>query len=245
MKKIISTVEARMTSARLPGKVLKEAVGMPMLEVLIRRLKKVDQLQEIVIATTTNKADDAIVELARNMKVSFFRGSEEDVLSRVLCAAKEYIADIIVEITGDCPLVDPQIVTQAINLYMKNSCDYVCNIEPVTFPIGMDVQIFSTDVLALVDRESVTLEDREHVSWFIRRQPKRFKILNFSAPPNLFWPDLSLTLDEYEDYLLLKNIIEHFSPDMHFSCGQMLDYLRNHPELLEINKNVKRKEPSR
>jgi spore coat polysaccharide biosynthesis protein SpsF len=181
--------------------------------------------------------------LAQGLDVGYFRGSEEDVLSRVLHAAEKYKADIIVEITGDCPLADHRVVSSAIELYLNNKCDYASNIEPVTFPIGMDAQVFSADTLSLADKEGKSGEDREHVSWFIRRQPERFKHLNLTAPAELHWPDLGLTLDEYGDYLLLKNIVEHFHPDIYFSCEQILEYLRTNPKLLEVNKDVKRKEP--
>lgn len=242
MKKIVSTIEARMTSTRLPGKVLMEAAGMPMLEMMIRRLKKVTCIDEIVIATTTNREDDKIVDLAKRLDVGHFRGSENDVLSRVLGAARKYNADIIVEMTGDCPLIDPGIVSQVVDLYMKDKCDFASNIDPATFPNGMDTQVFSTDLLALADVEGHTEEDREHVSWFMRRQPERFKILNITAPPSLRWPELGLTLDEYGDYLLLKDIAEHFQPELYFTCGQVLRYLRENPKLLNMNKDVKRKE---
>jgi spore coat polysaccharide biosynthesis protein SpsF len=216
------------------------AAGMPMLEILIRRLKKVVPLNEIVVATTINPDDDPVVALTEKLGVGFFRGSEEDVLSRVLGAARKYQADIIVEITGDCPLVDPMIVGRVIDLYLNTPCDYASNVEPVTFPIGMDAQVFSTELLARSDREGKTQEDREHVSWYIRHHPKMRRV-NLSAPQELFWPELGLTLDEAKDYALLKNIIEHFSPELYFSCADILTYLRKNPDLLKINQDVARR----
>jgi len=241
-KNIVSTIEARMTSSRLPGKVLMEAKGVPFLEILVRRLKKAPQIDRIVIATTVNKQDEPIIELAKSLNVGYFRGCEEDVLSRVLSAARKYSADIIVEITGDCPLIDPGIVSSVIDMYLKNKCDYASNVEPATFPNGMDTQVFSVDTLALADAEGKTSEDREHVSWFIRRHPERFKMINLFAPAGQHWPELGLTLDEHSDYILLKDIFEHFYPDMYFSCARILEYLRQNPALLSINKDVKRKE---
>lgn len=240
MKKIIATIEARMTSSRLPGKVLMPAAGMPMLEILIRRLKTVPHLQEIVVATTDNADDGPVVGLAQKLDVGSFRGSENDVLARVLGAARQYNADVIVEITGDCPLIDPTIVGQVIDLYLGTRCDYASNVGPVTYPIGMDAQVFSTELLAQADREGKTQEDREHVSWYIRHHPK-FKRVNLSAPRNLYWPELGLTLDERSDYELLKNIVEYFSPELYFSCGDILDYLRTNPDLLKINQGVARR----
>ncbi|MBL8013218.1 MAG: glycosyltransferase family protein [Candidatus Omnitrophica bacterium] len=240
MKKIVATIEARMTSSRLPGKVLMPACGMPMLEILIRRLKKVGQVHEIVVATTINTSDDPVVALAEKMGVGCFRGSEEDVLARVLGAAGQYEADLIVEITGDCPLVDPVIVGQVIDLYLNTPCDYASNVNPVTFPIGMDAQVFSAELLARADREGKTREDREHVSWYIRNHP-HMKRTNLYAPSQLHWPELGLTLDEMSDYELLKNIVEHFSPNLFFSCKDILDYLRMNPHVLKINQNVARR----
>lgn len=240
MRKIVATIEARMTSSRLPGKVLKSAVGMPMLEILIRRLKKVQMINEIVVATTINSDDDPVVALAEKLDVGCFRGSENDVLARVLGAALEYKADVIVEITGDCPLIDPVIVGQVIDLYLNGNCDYASNVDPVTFPIGMDAQVFSTQLLQRSHREGKTPEDREHVSWYIRHHAKLRRI-NLPAPQELYWPQLGLTLDEAKDYELLKNIVEHFSPDLYFSCGDILKYLRENLELLKINQDVARR----
>ncbi|MBP6342781.1 MAG: glycosyltransferase family protein [Candidatus Omnitrophica bacterium] len=238
--KIVATIEARMTSSRLPGKVLMPAADKPMLEILIRRLQKAGKINEIVVATTTNKDDDPVVALAQKLNVGHFRGSENDVLSRVLGAAHNYNADLIVEITGDCPLIDSVIVDHVIDLYQKSDCDYASNVDPVTFPIGMDAQVFSTQLLERSDREGKTMEDREHVSWYIRHHPN-MKRVNLPAPQELYWPELGLTLDEAKDFALLKNIVEHFCPDLFFSCGDILKYLRKNPELLKINQDVARR----
>lgn len=242
-KKIIATVECRMTSTRLPGKVLLKTCGKPLLQLLVERLSLVRQIEEIVLATTTNREDDPIVNLVQGIGISYFRGSEHDVLHRVLEAAQSVNGKIIVEITGDCPLIDPEITSQVIDMYLLNDCDYASNLDPVSYPIGMDTQVFSTDLLALADNEGTTEEDREHVSWFIRRQPERFKKLHLPAPPEMHWPELGLTLDEKLDYILISRIFEHFYPKNHkFSCLDIVRYLRDNPDLLLINKAVTRKE---
>ncbi len=242
MTKIVATIEARMTSSRLPGKVLMPADGKPMLAILIDRLRRSQKIQSIVVATTVNKTDDPIDLLAQKLGVGCFRGSEEDVLARVLGAAQKYQADLIVEITGDCPLVDPVIVDEVIDLYLKEKCDYASNVEPVTYPIGMDAQVFSRELLGLADREGKTQEDREHVSWFIRQNLNgRFKGRNLFAPQELHWPDLGLTLDEAKDYALLKNIVEHFAPRLNFSCAEIVGYLKANPHLLKLNEGVQRR----
>jgi spore coat polysaccharide biosynthesis protein SpsF len=159
----------------------------------------------------------------------------------VLDAAKSVNADLIVEITGDCPLIDPEIVSQVIELYLFNDCDYASNLDPVCYPIGFDAQVFKTELLALADREGVSDEDREHVSWFIRRQPERFRKLHLPAPPELHWPELGITLDEKADYELLKKLYEDLSQrNENFSCYDIVRYLRANPELLKINQGVQR-----
>lgn len=239
--KIVATVEGRMTSSRLPGKILMEACGKPMLQLLTERLKKVEKIDEIVLATTVNATDDPVEELAKSIGVKCFRGSEEDVLKRVLDAANSVDASLIVEITGDCPLIDPGIVSQAIDLYLLNDCDYVANLDPGLFPVGMDVQIFSTELLELANKEGISQEDREHVSWFIRRQPERFTKICLPAPTELKWPELEITLDEREDYELIKKIFEHFYPEnSNFNCVDIVRFLRGNESLLNINRDVTR-----
>jgi spore coat polysaccharide biosynthesis protein SpsF len=241
--KIVATVECRKTSSRLHGKILMEAGGKPMLQILAERLLKVPQLDEVVLATTVNQTDDPVEKLADSLGVKCFRGSEDDVLKRVLDAAKSVDADLIVEITGDCPFIDPEIVSQVIDLYLLNDCDYASNLDPVCYPIGFDAQVFKTELLALADREGVSDEDREHVSWFIRRQPERFRKLHLPAPPELHWPELGITLDEKADYELLKKLYEELSQrNENFSCYDIIRYLRANPELLEINQGVQRVE---
>jgi spore coat polysaccharide biosynthesis protein SpsF len=204
-------------------------------------LKKVEKIDEIVLATTVNSTDDPVEELAKSIGVKCFRGSEEDVLKRVLDAAKSVDASLIVEITGDCPLIDPGIVSQAIDLYLLNDCDYASNLDPGLFPVGMDVQVFSTELLELADKEGVSQEDREHVSLFIRRQTERFRKICLPAPTELKWPELEITLDEQEDFDLIKKIFEHFYPENpDFNCVDIVRFLKGNENLLNINKNVTR-----
>ena len=171
--KVVATIEARMGSSRLPGKTLRPILGRPTLEFLIERLKRVNRLDEIVVATTNNPRDDVVETLAHRLKVGCFRGSEEDVLGRVLGAAQTYQADVIVEITGDCPLIDPSVVQHCINEYFSRGVDYVASKNYVG---GMNTQVFSTSVLNEV--EQVTRDDpnsREHVSLPIYENAEKYK----------------------------------------------------------------------
>lgn len=240
--KIVATVEARMTSSRLPGKVLLPAGNKPMLEHLINRLKKVRSLNEIVLATTSNSTDDVLEQFAKNVGIAFYRGSEDDVMQRVIESAESVNADIVVEITGDCPIIDPLIIEQCIQTFLYNKCDYVSNVIHRSYPDGMDVQVFRLESLkksALMTTDDL---DHEHVSLHIRNHPGIFKQINLMPTPDLYWPELGLTLDEKNDYILLKNIIEYFGEtNPFFSCRECIELLKAKPELVEINKNVKRK----
>lgn len=240
--KIVATIEARMSSSRLPGKPLLQAKGISMLEHLVRRLKTCNSLDEIILATTTNKADDILDRHSKELKISSFRGSEEDVMQRVLDAAIFYEADVIVEITGDCPIIDPQLIEQAISIYKNNDADYVSNGNIRSYPDGMDVQVYSTAVLSRSASMTNDPLDREHVTLHIRNNPKLFSRINIISPPELFWPDLGLTLDEEDDYKLLKKIISFFEKrNPIFSCYEVISYLKKNKHLLSINASVSRK----
>ncbi len=243
-RKIVATVECRMTSSRLPGKVLMKSAGKTMLEHLVERLRLVPKLDGIVLATTTNPQDDCIEELAKRLKVGCFRGSEDDVLKRVLLAARSAKADLIVEITGDCPLIDPGVISQVLELYLNNECDYASNCHVRSYPIGMDTQVFSTALLARADREGRLPEDREHVSWYFVRNPKKFRLLTLIAPPDQLWPDLRLTLDEMDDFRLIDKLFTAFRRARRdFSCLDMIGYLKKNPRLTGLNRHVLHRDP--
>lgn len=242
--KIVSIIEARMTSSRLPGKVLLKAANKPMLYHLISRLRDVKKINEIVIATTINKEDDKIINFAKRYNVKFFRGSENNVLERVYYTARFFKADIIVQITGDCPIIDPIIVEQVLDTYLLNKADYVGNANVRSYPDGMDVQVFSFKSLKKCNSISTSPLEREHVTLGLRRRPEIFKPINIIAPKNLFWPSLGLTLDEKKDYIFLRKIIEYFDRIKHknFSCYDVIKLLKKNKKYwLRINQKVKRK----
>ncbi len=240
--RIVATIEARMTSSRLPGKVLMKAVGKPMLELMVERLRRVPSLDGIVIATTVNTTDDPIVELAERLGVGCFRGSEDDVLVRVLDAARANNIDIIVETTGDCPLIEPELIEICIREYLQGGADYVSNVIERTYPIGMDAQVFATDILADVAARTDDINDHEHVSLYIYRHPEIYRLKNVPAPPELSRPKLALTLDTAEDFGLIQRIFEglyHKNPA--FGLGDILEFLDQNPKLLKINQHIRRK----
>lgn len=244
-QKIIATVECRMASTRLPGKVMMESCGKPMLEHIVERLRRVQKIHDIVFATTTNAAEDCIEMLSQRLGVGCFRGAEEDVLSRVLQTSKAYGGDVIVEITGDCPLIDPDITSQTLDLYLYNDCDCAFNDLTPAFPLGMNVGIFSTELLEVADREGQTQPDREHVSWFFMRNPSRFRLLTLPAPPRLHWPDLRLTLDEPDDYKMINAVFQALYPvNPEFTLSDIIEFLWTHQEIVELNAHVVQRQPT-
>ena len=237
--KVIATIEARMTSKRLPGKVMLFASGKPMLEHLVNRIRKVPSIDEIVFATTINRADDVLVEFANKVGIRYYRGSEDDVMQRVIDAAKSVDADIVVELTGDNPLIDPQIIEQSIEFFKANNTDYLFSSN---YPMGMNTQVFYLAALVRSANLTDAALDHEHVTLHIRNHPEIFSQVQLLASPEMNWPDLGLTLDEPKDYELLIKIIEHFDNlNMHFSCLDILRLLRNKPDWVSINKAVVRK----
>lgn len=240
--KIVATIEARMASSRLPGKVLMEALGQPMLHHLVRRLRAVPSLDEIVLATTDNVADDVLAAFAAREQIGCFRGSEDDVMCRIINAARSAQADVIVEITGDCPIIDPQIVEQVIRMFRVHDAAYVSNNLIRSYPDGMDVQVFRLETLQQSAAMTSDRLDHEHVTLHIRNHPRLFPHVHLVAPPELHWPELGLTLDELADFELLKRIIGHFGgANALFGCLDVVRLLQAKPDWVEINQLVTRK----
>jgi len=239
--KIVATIEARMTSSRLPGKVLMPVLGKPMLHYLVLRLRAVPSIDAIVLATTSNATDDPLEAFATETGIACFRGSEDDVMQRVVDAAESTAADIVVEITGDCPIIDPEIVEQTIRMFKAHDADYVGNAQVRSYPDGMDVQVFRLNTLKRSAALTIDRLDREHVTLHIRNHPELFSHVHLVAPPEIHWPELGLTLDERADYELLTRIIEHFEDAPLFTCLDAVRLLRNRPEWIAINQSIQRK----
>ena len=235
--------QARMTSTRLPGKVMKEVLGKPLLEYQIERLRQVRQADELVIATTTNNSDQPIIELCERLGVEYFRGSEEDVLSRYYEAATEFEADVIIRVTSDCPLIDPGVMDEVIGLYINNRAkyDYVSNTLERTYPRGLDTEVFSMTALKKAFREAREQPEREHVTLFMYRRPEEFLLANSSSA--IDYSKHRWTVDTSEDFELIKLILQELYPvNNRFTWLDVLDRLSKYPEWLKINATVKQKE---
>lgn len=240
--KVTAIIEARMKSTRLPGKNLRPILGRPMLEMLIERLKRCRMLDGIVVATTPDVTDDVIEVLCGKLGVSCFRGSMEDVLDRVLRAAQSVDADVIVEITGDCPLTDPGIVDQAVEFFLGNKYDYVSNVLQLTYPLGIAVQVFPVKVLEEVSRLTQDPADREHVSLYIYEHPERYALHNIESGLPEKYRNYRLTVDTSEDFALICAIFEALYPDKPaFDLGDMLAFLDSNPALLELNRGIQQR----
>lgn len=249
--KIIATIEARMTSSRLLGKVMAQIVGKPMLELLIERVKRAKKVDEVIIATTNNRDDDVIEILARRINVGLYRGSEDDVMKRVLEAALAYSADLIVELTGDNPLVEPLIIDDMINFYLNNDFDYVGNTsmrhtlnwkEELTFPVGTSVHVFSTKLLKKIAEAVHEPIYREHVSFYIYDHPELYRLGAFKAEGKYApcrWPEARLTVDTEQDLEVIRIIFENLYPmNNAFTLFDVVNFLKRHPEVVEINSKV-------
>lgn len=236
MNVIAGIIEARMSSTRLPGKHLLESNSRPMIGHLINRLKEVKELDKIIIATTINPSDDALAELAEAYRVECFRGDEFDVMGRVLCAATLFEADVVCEITGDCPLIDPSLVKECIYLYLESKVDYVNYGMKGGLPDGMGSQVFSTSALMKSYHMTNKIIDREHVTKHIQENQSIFSQKYITAKNSLSRQDIRLTLDYQEDFILINKILCHFkSHNIDFSCEQIIDFLDKNPSLKMIN----------
>lgn len=237
---ISAIIQARMGSTRLPGKVLKEVLGKPILWHLINRIKKAKLTNKIIIATTKNEIDRPILKFAEENGIKNYAGSEENVLDRYYQAAKKFNADPIVRITADCPLIDPEIIDSVVRYYLDNEYDYVANtLVPSTFPDGMDVEVFSFKNLEKIWKEATLPSQREHVTFYFWQNPEIFSVGRYDLPEDL--SKYRLTLDYPEDLVLIKIIFEELYPkNSRFSLYDIVEFLRSNPELQKINSHIRR-----
>jgi spore coat polysaccharide biosynthesis protein SpsF len=241
--KVVATIEARMASSRLPGKILAPILGEPALARLVERLRRVKRLEDIVIATTVSGADDPVEALAERCGVRCFRGSEEDVLGRVVQAAASAGAGVIVEVTGDCPLLAPEVIDRALDLYETGRYDIVSNTWRLSYPQGADAQVFDYELLRQVAKATTDPTHREHVSLYFYEHPERYRIHTFEAPPELRGPELRFQLDYPEDLAFITAVYEALYPlKPDFTLADVFDLLRRRPALKLINAHCQEKQ---
>jgi spore coat polysaccharide biosynthesis protein SpsF len=229
--------QARMTSTRLPGKILRLAAGKSMLEHHIERLSKTGY--HIIIATTVNREDNLVAQFALDNNISCFRGDEHDVLGRFYGANQEFPADIIARVTSDCPLIDASLIQQGVELYLSlnDDCNYVSNCFPRTFARGFDFEIFSSTMLEEAQLEATSAYDREHVTPFMRTRHAD-RMYNIAQEQD--HGHLRLTLDTPEDLAVLTHMLEE-TQAIQLGYQAVEDILLSHPEWIELNSHIEQK----
>ncbi|MBO6785089.1 MAG: glycosyltransferase family protein [Alphaproteobacteria bacterium] len=241
----MASIEARMGSSRLPGKVLMDVAGRPALDRLVERLRAVPSLDDVVLATTTSPGDDALEDWAAQAGVACHRGSEEDVLQRVVDAQTAAGGEIVVEVTGDCTLLCPDVIELGIETFLANDCDVVSNCGRVqTFPLGADVQVFPLALLADVAERIDDLAVREHVSLHFYESPD-YRVINLVAPETWRVPGARLQLDYPEDHAFIEAVLAELEP-VHgpvFGLAPLAALLRARPDIVAINRDCEEKAP--
>jgi glutamate-1-semialdehyde 2,1-aminomutase len=237
--KIVAIVQARMGSSRFPNKIMAPISGKPMIEHLLERLARSKQLDEIVVATSIAPANDRLADCVTMLGHRIYRGSEQDVLERYLLAAREAAADVIVRITGDCPLMDPAVVDQVIEAFLEANVDYASNVDPPSFPDGLDVEVFSRMALERGASEAVAPAEREHVTPYLR-ESGNFKTYNIANPDDC--SSLRWTVDEPVDIAIIRTVFDHFSPRTDFTWIEVLELNQNQPNLFVNNHHLTRNE---
>jgi spore coat polysaccharide biosynthesis protein SpsF len=225
----LAIVQARMSSTRLPGKVLADLEGEPMLELELRRLSRSQEIGSIVIATTTEPGDDPIEQLCADLGYPVYRGSRDDVLERFVEASASHRGPLV-RITADCPLIDPGIVDDVVRLYERSGCVYASTINPRTFPVGLDTEVFSVEALRATHAETRDPNDREHVTEAIIRQPERFPAARLVHEDDL--SALRWTVDYANDLEFVRRVVVRLGPDRHRAGMEaILAAIRREPSL--------------
>ena len=237
--KTVAIIQARMGSTRLPGKVLMDIVGEPMLARVVERTRRARTLDEVLVATTVQPGDDPIEQLCQSRDWECFRGSERDVLDRYYQAARAYQAGAVVRITGDCPLIDPGIVDRVVREFHDRQplLEYATNFVPVrTYPRGLDTQVIRLDVLERLWRDDEHPAWREHVTYYIDLKPELFNVHN--VVNDVDYSHLRWTVDTAEDLCFVRQVYGHFAHDR-FEWDEVLRVLSENPEWIDINRGVK------
>lgn len=239
--KIVALVQARMGSSRLPNKVMKMINGIPMIELLLARLSLAKEVDQIVIATSVEGGNKVLVEHIEKLGYNYKQGSENDVLDRFVQAAKIHHADVVVRITGDCPLIDPELVDEVIRGFKVSEVDYFSNVSPPTYPDGLSVEVFTFAALEQAAIETSNPYDLEHVTPYLRDSGK-FTTSNMKHSEDLSY--LRWTVDEQVDFVVVEKVFHYFHPRVDFTWDEVLQLQRKQPELFVANQHLVRNEGS-
>jgi len=240
--KVVAIIQARMGSTRLPGKVMKEILGKPVIQWDLDRISLSKLIDEIIVAIPYGKENDVIVDTIKqyNDKIVTTRGSEDDVLDRYYQAAVQTNADVIVRITSDCPLIDPVVIDNVIEQFLDNDCDYCSNSLTRTYPRGLDTEVFSFKTLEEAWNEAKKGYEKEHVTPYIIENPDKFKLLNVANHIDL--SNLRWTLDTKEDFEFINAVYKRIFPKKQlFLMDDVLELLDKEPELIDINRHIEQK----
>lgn len=241
-KRVVIILQARMGASRLPGKPLKKVLGRTLLSYQLERLRRSHSASEIVVATTTEPQDDQIAEFCNSENIPVYRGSPLDVLDRYYQAAKLFAADYVVRVTGDCPIIDPEIVDQVIDYYLGQlpKFEYLSNSIVHTYPRGLDVEIFSFALLERAHINAKLPEEREHVTLHFYTHPESFSVGNVASNKDVShhrW-----TVDTMEDFELISKILSTLYPlKSTFNTEDVLALLEENPDWVKINAHIKQK----
>ena len=237
--RVVGIIQARMASSRLPGKILADVCGRPLLERVVNRARRAVQLDEVVVATTDQPADDATAATNAALDVPCFRGSETDVLDRYLHAARAHRADVVVRLTADCPLLEPAVIDRVTTQLIDAGCDYASNTIDCTYPDGLDAEAMTLTALECAWREANRASQREHVTPFIRENPARFRLASVRSARDL--SALRWTVDTPQDLEFVRAVYADLGPG-DFDMHDVLRLLERRPELSEINSCQQRNE---
>jgi spore coat polysaccharide biosynthesis protein SpsF len=237
--KTVALIQARMSSRRLPGKVLQDIAGQPMLLRVVRRAKQARSIDLVAVITSIHEDDDAIGMLCEENGIPCFRGSLDDVLDRYYQAAIYFQADIVVRLTADCPLLDPAIIEQVVKTFKQNSFDYVANIVEVTYPDGLDTEVFRFETLERAWKEARLKSEREHVTVYILKHPELFRLGSVKQEQDL--SAIRWTVDTSQDLKFVRTIYSFFQ-DADFGMHDILKLMKEHPEITKIHSGQQRNE---
>jgi glutamate-1-semialdehyde 2,1-aminomutase len=235
----LAILQARMGSTRFPGKVVRPILGRPMIELLLGRLSQSRLIDRIIVATSQDSRNQPLIDCVRSLGYEIYQGSEEDVLDRYYQAALQYQPETIVRITGDCPLIDPEVVDRAIAAFRNSRVDYLSNVDPPTYPDGLDTEVFSFTALEQAWQEARQAHEREHVTPFIRESGK-FRLSSICHTEDC--SKKRWTVDEPEDLEVIENVFKHFAPRHNFGWLEVLALEAQNPELFTANQHIARNE---